>query len=168
MRDTTAKRAAESALRYQSALIAHVSDAITATGADSKVTSWNPAAEAIYGRSATEAVGRPGRRLGRRASRYQRDTAVGRGGPCDASAIPPGIAACPVFSCPDGRAGMSSSSRTRPRRRRAERHFATVVASLEEGVLVVAPNGVIESANSAALRILGMRADGCQLRGESG
>jgi PAS domain-containing protein len=81
---------------------------------------------------------------------------------------PTGHRCLPGFQLPGWTAGMSSSVRTRPRRRRAERHFATVVASLEEGVLVVAPNGVIESANSAALRILGMRADGCQLRGESG
>ncbi|WP_344924285.1 PAS domain-containing protein [Saccharopolyspora gregorii] len=42
-------------------------------------------------------------------------------------------------------------------RRRAERTFATVIDALDEGVLVVAPTGIIESANPAAQRILGAR-----------
>jgi PAS domain S-box-containing protein len=41
-------------------------------------------------------------------------------------------------------------------RRRAENHFSTVVASLDEGVVVMGPTGIIESANPAAQRILGM------------
>lgn len=42
--------------------------------------------------------------------------------------------------------------------RRAEQHFETVVASLEEGVLVIAADGSVESVNPAALRLLGARA----------
>jgi diguanylate cyclase (GGDEF)-like protein/PAS domain S-box-containing protein len=42
-------------------------------------------------------------------------------------------------------------------RRLAEEHFSTVVASLEEGVIVVGRDGVIESANPAAQRVLGVR-----------
>jgi diguanylate cyclase (GGDEF)-like protein/PAS domain S-box-containing protein len=44
--------------------------------------------------------------------------------------------------------------------RRAEQHFETVVASLEEGVLVIAADGSVESVNPAALRLLGARATG--------
>ncbi len=40
-------------------------------------------------------------------------------------------------------------------RRRAERDFATVVAALDEGVLVVGPSSFIESANPAAQQIFG-------------
>ncbi|SLH52588.1 PAS domain S-box/diguanylate cyclase (GGDEF) domain-containing protein [Mycobacteroides abscessus subsp. abscessus] len=39
--------------------------------------------------------------------------------------------------------------------RRAEQHFTAVVEQLEEGVVVIARGGVIESANPAALRIFG-------------
>lgn len=40
-------------------------------------------------------------------------------------------------------------------RRRAEQDYATVVAALDEGIIVVGPTGVIESANPAAQRIFG-------------
>ena len=43
-------------------------------------------------------------------------------------------------------------------RSRAEQDFATVVAALDEGVLVIGPDGV-ESANPAAQRILGVPAE---------
>ena len=49
-RDLTAQKAAEATLRYQAALVSHVTDAIVATTADGMVASWNPAAENIYGR----------------------------------------------------------------------------------------------------------------------
>jgi diguanylate cyclase (GGDEF)-like protein/PAS domain S-box-containing protein len=41
-------------------------------------------------------------------------------------------------------------------RRRAEQNYRTVVASLDEGVLVMGPTGLIEAANPAACRILGV------------
>ncbi|MGF2946264.1 diguanylate cyclase domain-containing protein [Mycobacterium sp. Lab-001] len=43
---------------------------------------------------------------------------------------------------------------------RAEQHFQTVVASLEEGVIVISAEGIVESVNPAALRIMGMRETG--------
>src|SRR3954470_6905878 len=58
-RDVSSRHASDVALRYQAALVNHVSDAIIATTRAGVVTSWNPAAEAIYGRSADEAHGQP-------------------------------------------------------------------------------------------------------------
>jgi PAS domain S-box-containing protein len=58
-RDVGARHDAEAGLRRQAALVNHVSDAIIGTTAAGVVTSWNPAAESIYGRSAIEACGRP-------------------------------------------------------------------------------------------------------------
>ena len=58
MRDITTKKAAEATLRYQAALVQHVSNAIIATDRHGLVTSWNPAAEAVYGISNDKALGR--------------------------------------------------------------------------------------------------------------
>lgn len=58
-RDLTTQRAAEESLRLQAALVTHAGDAIMATTLTGVVTSWNPAAEAIYGRSAAAALGLP-------------------------------------------------------------------------------------------------------------
>lgn len=58
-RDITAQKAAQATLRYQAALVEHVSDAIIGTAADGTVTAWNPAAETIYQRPAELTLGLP-------------------------------------------------------------------------------------------------------------
>ncbi|MEP7055098.1 MAG: EAL domain-containing protein [Actinomycetota bacterium] len=59
LRDVSERKAAASALAFQATLVHHVSDAIVAIAADGTVTSWNPAAEAIYGWPREQVLGRP-------------------------------------------------------------------------------------------------------------
>lgn len=59
MRDVSERHAAETAIRYQAALVRQASDGIVAVDAAGNVTSWNPAAEVIYGRTVAEVVNRP-------------------------------------------------------------------------------------------------------------
>lgn len=56
--DITERVQAETQLRYQAKLVENLSDAVIATDLDYVVRSWNPAAEAIYGWSAAEVIGR--------------------------------------------------------------------------------------------------------------
>ncbi|WP_370945324.1 EAL domain-containing protein [Amycolatopsis sp. cg5] len=156
MRDMSAQRAAEATLRYQAALVSHVSDAIIATSVAGVVTSWNPAAEAVYGRSAAEAVGRRvdevvGATLDPLAVLLAGGVIQATHRHVDGTALEIRVSAAEmndgyVLVCADETA-----------RRRAEEHFKTVVASLDEGVVVVGPTGLIESANPAAQRIFGIR-----------
>jgi diguanylate cyclase (GGDEF)-like protein/PAS domain S-box-containing protein len=156
MRDVTAQKAAAAALHYQAALVAHVSDALVATTADGLVTSWNPTAETVYGRSADDAIGQP--------------IQVAVNAPLDPVAIlASGGVEQAVHHRADGGALAVRVSVARmddgyvlvcadeTARRRAEQHFTTVVAALEEGVIVVGPTGLVESANPAAERILQIR-----------
>ena len=57
--DITERVRADEQIRYQAALLANVSDAVIATDMDFCVTSWNQAAEEIYGWQADEALGKP-------------------------------------------------------------------------------------------------------------
>ncbi|WP_199429794.1 sensor domain-containing protein [Qaidamihabitans albus] len=155
MRDITTQKQAEAALHYQAALVSHVSDAIIATTADGVVTSWNPAAEAVYGHAAAAAVGRkvedlvgapldPERILrtgGVVAATHRRANGTALAIRVSASAMNSGY----VLVCSDETA-----------RRQAEQRFSTVVAALDEGVVVVGAGGLVESANPAAARILGL------------
>jgi diguanylate cyclase (GGDEF)-like protein/PAS domain S-box-containing protein len=156
-RDLTTQRATEASLRFQAALVTHASDAIIATTLTGVVTSWNPAAEAIYGRSAAAALGLP----------------IGEG--VGAELDPPSVIASGgvVHATHRGADGSPLAVRVSASRmddgyvvlcadqtalRRAEQHFQSVVACLEEGVLVIASDGSVESVNPAALRMLGARA----------
>ncbi|WP_019818990.1 sensor domain-containing protein [Saccharomonospora saliphila] len=155
MRDVTVERAAQAALRYQAALVAHVSDAIIATDSDGVVRSWNPAAEAVYGHSADAAVGKPVAELV--GTSLDLSGIVADGGVtesehrrCDGTAVLVRVSASEmedgyVLVCADETA-----------RRQAELRYRTVVTALDEGVVVVDPSGLVETANPAAGRVLGL------------
>ena len=157
-RDVSARKVAQTALRYQAALVDHVSDAIIATTATGTVTSWNPAAEAIYRRPASQALGRyvseavgaeldPSKIIAEggsvSATHHARDGAT-RAVRVSAAAMDEGY----VLLCTDQTA-----------LRRAEQHFQTVVRSLDEGVVVLDCNGRIISLNPAVRRVLGISED---------
>ena len=163
-RDVTAQKEAESVLRFHAALVEHVNNAIISTDQQGVVTSWNPAAEAMYGVTADQALGRPVAELV--GAVLQPEVLLASGGHSQvrhrhrdgaALAVRVSVAAMDsgfVLVCADETA-----------RRRAEQEFATVVEALDEGVVVVSPAGTITSANPAAERILG--APGSELVGSS-
>jgi diguanylate cyclase (GGDEF)-like protein/PAS domain S-box-containing protein len=158
-RDLTAQKATEASLRLQAALVTHASDGIIATTPTGAVTSWNPAAEAIYGRSAAAALGLPiGEAVG---AALDPPTIIAGGGVvhathhgADGSALSVRVS---VSRMDDGYVVLCADQTAL---QRAEQHFQTVVDSLEEGVLVIAPDGSVESVNPAALRLLGVRTAG--------
>jgi diguanylate cyclase (GGDEF)-like protein/PAS domain S-box-containing protein len=154
IRDVSARHAADAALRYQAALVHHVSDAIIGTTATGVVTSWNPAAEAIYGRSADEARGRPiSESVGAAVDPVAIIASGGivhsfhrsaDGTPLDVRVSAAVMADGYVFVCCDLTA-----------LHRAEQHFEAIVGSMAEGVILTDKDGRIKSINPAAIRIMG-------------
>ena len=155
MRDVTARNAAAAALRYQAALVTHISDALVATTDDGVVTSWNPAAETVYGYSATDAIGRP---VGDVVGTPLDPVAVLEAGGVVQSTHrrADGFPLAMRVSAAQMDVGYVLVCADETARRRAEQHFSTVIAALEEGVVVIGPTGFVESANPAAERILGV------------
>ncbi len=155
MRDITAKKAAADALRFQAALVAHVSDALIATTGEGVVTSWNPAAESVYGWSVAEAVGRRASELV--GAPLDPVTVLRAGGVVEAvHRHRDGAPLAVRVSAAEMNDGYVLVCADETARRRAEQHYRTVVTALDEGVLVMGPTGMIESANPAACRIFGM------------
>lgn len=161
-RDLTAQRAAEASLRFQAALVTHASDAIAATTLTGVVTSWNPAAEQIYGRPAAAALGLPIAEVVGAGLAPAAIVAAGgvvhathRG--ADGSAL---IVRVSASRMDDGYVVLCADQTAL---RRAEQHFQAIVASLEEGVLVIAPDGSVESVNPAALRLMGVPTSGVDI-----
>ena len=155
-RDITARKVAQASLRFQAALVDHVSDAIIATTDAGVVTAWNPAAEAIYRRPASEALGLSvsdavGAQLNPSAiiAAGGRVTVTHRAKDGATLAIRTSAAAMDgggyVLLCTDQSA-----------LRRAEQHFHTVVKSLEEGVVVLDHAGRLISVNPAVRHVLGL------------
>ena len=153
-RDVSARHSAHAAMRYQAALVNHVSDAIIATTETGLVTSWNPAAETIYGRSVDEALGFPIAALvgadvdpvaivasgGNVHTTHHSASGAALDVRVSAAAMGDGY----VFVCCDLTA-----------LHRAEQHFEAVVESMAEGVIVTDKDGFIKSINPAAMEIIG-------------
>jgi diguanylate cyclase (GGDEF)-like protein/PAS domain S-box-containing protein len=153
-RDLTVKKAAQAALRYQAALVDHVSDAIIATTASGLVTSWNPAAENIYGRPAARVLGQPvSEAVG---ADLDPQKIIAAGGSVSAMHHTPrgSVLAIRVSAAAmdDGFVLLCSDQTAL---RRAERHFEAVVATLDEAVVVLAHTGRVISINPAVSRLLG-------------
>jgi diguanylate cyclase (GGDEF)-like protein/PAS domain S-box-containing protein len=158
-RDLSAQKAVEAGLRLQAALVTHVSDAIIATTEHGEITSWNPAAEAIYGSPAARALGLPVSELVGAA--LDPASIVAAGGvehtthrAADGSALTMRVSVSPMS---DGYVVLCADQTPL---RRAEQHFQTVVTSLEEGVAIVGAGGAVEFVNPAALRIMGVTETG--------
>lgn len=154
LRDLSAQRTAQATLRYQAALVQHVSNAVIATTRAGVVTSWNPAAEKVYGISAEHAVGWHVEKL--IGASLDPETVLAQGGMieslhrhADGSARYIRVSAAAMD---DGYVLVCADDTSR---RRAEQHYTTVVNTLAEGVVVVGKSGLIESANPAAHRVLG-------------
>ncbi|HXO12128.1 MAG TPA: diguanylate cyclase [Mycobacterium sp.] len=153
-RDVSAQKATEANLRFQAALVAHVSDAFISTTTSGFVTSWNPAAEAIYQRSAVDALGLP---IGGVVGADLDLAAIVAGGgvvhTTHRSADGSELAVRMAVSRMDDGFVVSCANQTALRR--AEQQCQMVVASLQEGVVVITAAGTVESANPATLRIFG-------------
>jgi diguanylate cyclase (GGDEF)-like protein/PAS domain S-box-containing protein len=154
-RDVATRHAAEASLRYQAALVNHVSDAIIGTTASGIVSSWNPAAEAIYGRSAADAHGKL---IGELVGAAVDPVAIVAGGgvvhtthrSADGAELDVRVSAAAmehgyVFVCCDLTA-----------LHRAEQHFEAIVSSMVEGVILMDKDAIIKSINPAAVEIMGV------------
>lgn len=150
IRDSTDLRAA--AVLDEGALVDHVSDAVIGVTADGDVTSWNVAAETIYGRSREQVLHRPV------------STAVGA--PIDADRVlRSGGVLHTTHVAIDGssRSVRVSAAHTGngfvlictdlTALRRAERYFEAVVTAMDAGLVVYCPDGEIGIANPAARRM---------------
>ena len=157
-RQLTLLKAAQETLHLQAALVSHATEAIIATTLTGTVTSWNPAAETIYKRLSTLAMGLPiseavGAAIDAAAIVACGGVEHGTHRAADGSARSVRVAAAAmdngyVLVCSDHTA-----------LRRAERRFQTVVNSLEEGVVVLDAQCRPDSINPAARRILGLPPD---------
>jgi diguanylate cyclase (GGDEF)-like protein/PAS domain S-box-containing protein len=153
-RDLTTLKAAQATLRYQAALVAHATDAIIATSSTGAVTSWNRAAETIYHRLEADVVGVP---IGVAVGADVDPVGIVAGGGVQrtvhrtANGTPLDIRVA-VAAMDDGFVLVCSDHTAL---RRAERRLETIVATLDEGVIVVDARGSFEFVNPAAELILG-------------
>jgi diguanylate cyclase (GGDEF)-like protein/PAS domain S-box-containing protein len=175
MRDLAPREAAAAALRLQASLVENVSDAIIATDLEQRITSWNPAAARMYGWRADQVLGRPLTEVLGIPPRAARGVKAGKSARtrsravhtrADGVGVHVEVATAAIRDEMDEVSGtvlicsdVSEAVSAEQQRRRADERYATAVAALDEGVVLLGSSGVIEACNPAASWILGVDAD---------
>ncbi len=155
-------------------IVASADDAIISKDLDGTITSWNRAAERIFGYSETEAIGRSIRlivppelyeeednvldhvRKGTGVDHY--DTVRVRK---DGTRIEVSLSVSPIVTAAGEIIGASKIARDITERRRLERvtqHFAAIVASADDAIVSKDLDGIVVSWNPAAERLFGYTA----------
>jgi diguanylate cyclase (GGDEF)-like protein/PAS domain S-box-containing protein len=178
VRDTTQERRWRTVDERLAAIVRSSRDAIYAKDLDGTITAWNPGAEAMYGWSEQEALGRnvtflvpPSRRAevddilasvraGRDVVRHtRRVTKAGR-------TIEVEMSVSAIRDRAGRVVGASVSGRDRTQEEEAERSLLELNTALRHampGTIEVDASGCVETANPAALELIGLTAE--ELRG---
>jgi PAS domain S-box-containing protein len=178
-RDVTAKKLAEEQQRLLAAIVESSDDAIIGKTLDGQITSWNPAAERIYGYTAAETIGRsieiivPEDRRAELRSIHERLRRGERVPPLetvrvtrDGRRIGIALTISPIIGVDGSIVGASGIGRDITQRQRAEAairdreaKFRAVIETAPDGIIIIDADGAIEVFNPAAERIFGYRPD---------
>jgi len=170
-RDVTEHNEAFAAVERMAAIVENSDDAIVGKTLDGIVTSWNPAAERMYGYTSEEMIGRSMELLCRVEATEELRSILGkiRDGQRvermdtvrirkDGTALTVSLAVSPIHD-PDGKVvGASAIARDVTEQRRAfetAQRMATVVQFSGEAIITCALDGTIMSFNPAAERMFG-------------
>jgi PAS domain S-box-containing protein len=177
--DITARRQAQRTQAYFAAIVESTADAIIAKDLNGVVTSWNKAAELIFGYSASEMVGEqitrllPADRLReednilacvRRGERIDRLETMRRRK--DGSEFPVSLTISPILGPGGEIIGASKIARDITDRLRAERdlrasesRFRSIFSAVSEGIFITSPSGVFTEVNDAGCAMFGYTCD---------
>jgi PAS domain S-box-containing protein len=170
--DITQRRRAESAALRLAAIVESSVDAVIGKDLNSIVTSWNAAAEMMFGYSAAEMVGQPitliipadhqsdeeqilsAIKRGERVEHFETERLRKDGGLVSIS-----VTVSPIKDSHGRVIGASKVARDITARKRAEARFRRLVDSNVQGVMFWNAKGAITDANDAFLRIVGYSRD---------
>ena len=174
-RDVTEQRHAFEAAQRLAAIVESSQDAIFGSRLDGTITSWNGAAEALFGYSAKEIIGKSGRRLSPRGRAGETRAILARIGAGqrvenleavrvrkDGTAFPVSLTVSPIRDPGGAVVGASAILRDVTAQRRAllaTQHLAAIFETTGDAILSGSLDGIITTWNPAAERLYGYSRD---------
>ena len=171
VRDVTRQRQAVQDAQLLAAVVEYSDDAIVGTTLEGLVTSWNPAAERMYGYSSKEIIGRSGRILAYPGQADQMYAALARikAGELvehleinhlrkDGTLLPVSVTVAPVRDEDGVIVGSSAVARDVTEQRRAfetAQRMAAIIEDTDDAIISGSLDGNITSWNRAAERLYG-------------
>jgi PAS domain S-box-containing protein len=172
VRDVTDRKKESQDLRQMAAIIEYSNDAIIGKTLDGIVTSWNPAAEGMYGYSSQEIIGRPialtvpkdraGEmtvilakvRQGQPTERF--DTVRVRK---DGTVFPVALTVSPIHDASGAIVGASTIACDVTKQMQAFDAARGMIESSLDSLVAISPDGKITDANEATVRVTGVSRD---------
>jgi PAS domain S-box-containing protein len=171
VRDVTEQRKAVALAQLTAAVVEYSNDAIIGSTLDGTVTSWNPAAERLYGYSANEIIGKSGSRLTpeSKGGEFFANLASVTDGKAvehletmrvrkDATVVPVSLTVAPIRDEEGKIVGASAVHRDVTQQRQAfeaAQRIAAIVEGSDDAIIGSTLQGVITSWNPAAARMFG-------------
>ena len=171
-RDITEQREADQARARLAAIVESTDDAIIGKDIDGTITSWNPAAERLYGYAPEVAIGRgielilpPDRiddaagilaRIARGETVKEQDSLRLRK---DGSPVHVGLTIAPIRDSDGSIVGAAAVARDITGRRKAEERFRRLVLAAPDAMVIVDSAGIIRLINEQTERLFGYRSN---------
>ncbi|HEY5248655.1 MAG TPA: PAS domain S-box protein, partial [Dermatophilaceae bacterium] len=168
-RDVTEQRKSFGLAQHMAAIVEDSDDAIIGKTLDGTITSWNPAAERMYGYTAEEVLGRsiellsPGDRSGETIAIIARimsgqhlenfETTRTRK---DGTEVPISLSVSPIRDENGAVVGASSIARDVTRARQAFEASRGMIESSLDSLVAISPEGLITDANEATVKVTGV------------
>jgi PAS domain S-box-containing protein len=175
VRDVTSQRRAVQDAQLVAAVVEYSDDAIVGSTLEGLITSWNPAAERMYGYSSKEIIGRSGRILAYPGRADQMDAALARikAGEVvehleinhlrkDGTVFPISVTVAPVRDEDGVIVGSSAVARDVTEQRRAfetAQRMAAIIEDCDDAIISGSLDGSVTSWNPAAERLYGYSAE---------
>jgi PAS domain S-box-containing protein len=172
VRDLTGRKKAEEAHRqweHLAAIVEHSDDAIIGKTLDGIITSWNPAAERIYGYSADEITGKSIELLSLPGQAGEMPAILARIKACqpverleatrvrkDGSAITVSLTVSPIQDQHDAIIGASTIARDLSEQKQAFETARAMIESSLDSLVAISPEGKITDANQATVKFTGV------------
>jgi PAS domain S-box-containing protein len=171
VRDVVSQQQAVQDAQLIAAVVEYSNDAIVGSTLEGTITSWNPAAERMYGYSRQEVIGRSGTCLtpqGREKEFFANLDSIKDGKPVkhletvrvrkDGAELPVSLTVAPIRSEDGAIVGASAVHRDVSEQRRAfevGQRMAAMVEFSAEAIVGATPDGIVTSWNPAAERLYG-------------
>jgi len=172
-RDVTEQRRAFEVAQRMEAIVQSSDDAIIALTLEGIITSWNPAAEKVFGYTSEEILGKPAKTVAPKDRPEEMKTILAKVGAGehidhletvrvrkDGTAFPVSLTVSPICD-PDGvTVGTSVISRNMSELKHAERYARSLIEAGLDPLVTISPAGKINDVNEATVKATGVPREG--------
>jgi len=171
-RDVTEQRKAFEVAQHMASIVEGSDDAIFASTLKGVITSWNPAAERLFGYSSEEMIGQSGRLLSPKNRTDEIKTILDKVGAGqhidhrettrvrkDGTEFPVSLTVSPIRNMNGAVVGASAISRNMTELRHAALYSRSLIEADLDPLLTISPEGKINDVNEAAVKATGVPRD---------